>query len=129
MRDAAPPVAFAIAPPARGAAPPARASTRKGTLPPERSFYFRGPEGKLNLRAQNLMLFLQMADGVDEDTWAFHLRRGDYSEWVLNAIRDHDLAQAVRMIEKDRHLDGASARQRLREAIEARYTPPVESAA
>ena len=36
-----------------------------GELPPDQSFYFRGPEGKLNLRAQNLMLFMQIADGVD----------------------------------------------------------------
>ena len=42
------------------------------------SFYFRGPEGKLNLRAQNLQIFLQMADGVDDETWIWHLRNGDY---------------------------------------------------
>src|SRR5207244_1891767 len=33
----------------------------QGELPPERSFYFQGPDGKLNLRAQNLFLFLQLA--------------------------------------------------------------------
>src|SRR5205823_4627265 len=38
----------------------------EGELPPERSFYFRGPQKKMNLRAQNLFLFLQMAEGVDE---------------------------------------------------------------
>src|SRR5690606_2097132 len=31
----------------------------EGELPPDRSFYFRGPGQKLNLRAQNLMLFTQ----------------------------------------------------------------------
>src|SRR5262245_12249648 len=45
----------------------------EGALPPDQSFYFRGPEGKLNLRAQNLNIFLQMADGVDDDTWLYHL--------------------------------------------------------
>src|SRR6185436_15348285 len=44
-----------------------------GELPPDRSFYFRGPEDKMNLRAQNLMLFLQLADGIDDETWEFHL--------------------------------------------------------
>lgn len=29
---------------------------------PEQSFYFRGPESKLNLRAQNLRTFLQLAE-------------------------------------------------------------------
>jgi hypothetical protein len=56
--------------------------TRKyaeGDLGEDRSFYFRGPDNKLNLRAQNLMLFLQMADGVDDITFEHHLRRGDYS--------------------------------------------------
>ena len=45
----------------------------EGELPPDRSFYFRGPDGKLNLRAQNLALFLQIADGVDDETWLHHL--------------------------------------------------------
>ena len=44
-----------------------------------KSFYFRGPENALNLRAQNLMIFLQMAAGVDEATWLHHLHAGDYS--------------------------------------------------
>src|SRR5207248_8392326 len=46
----------------------------EGELSPQRSFYFRGPENKLNLRAQNLMTFLQLADGVDDDTWTHHLK-------------------------------------------------------
>jgi len=46
--------------------------TRKyaeGDLGTDRSFYFRGPENALNLCAQNLMLFLQIAEGVDAPTW------------------------------------------------------------
>src|SRR5439155_17447961 len=38
----------------------------EGELPPDRSFYFRGPEKKLNLRAQNLKTFEQLAEGVDD---------------------------------------------------------------
>ena len=38
----------------------------EGNLGPDRSFRFRGPEGKLDLKAQNLTIFLQMADGVDQ---------------------------------------------------------------
>jgi hypothetical protein len=40
----------------------------QGEVSPNQSFYFRGPESKLHLRAQNLETFLQMADGVDDDT-------------------------------------------------------------
>jgi hypothetical protein len=39
------------------------------------SFYFRGPDDKLKLRAQNLAVFVQLAEGVDDETWLFHLRQ------------------------------------------------------
>ena len=54
----------------------------EGELGEDLSFYFRGPKGALKLRAQNLMLFLQIAEGVDDETWEHHLRRHDYSEWL-----------------------------------------------
>ena len=47
-----------------------------GSLADSKTFYFRGPEGRLNLRAANLMTFAELAKGVDDDTWLFHLRRG-----------------------------------------------------
>ena len=65
------------------------------------SFYFRGPEGKLNLKATNLMLFLMLADGVDEDTWLFHLRRGEYSEWFRTKVKDPELADIAAGVESD----------------------------
>ena len=34
----------------------------------EDAFYFRGPDDKLNLRVQNLVLFAQIADGIDDET-------------------------------------------------------------
>jgi hydroxymethylpyrimidine pyrophosphatase-like HAD family hydrolase len=48
----------------------------EGELPPDRSFFFRGPTASLNLRAANLVRFVELAEGVDEATWAFHLERG-----------------------------------------------------
>jgi hypothetical protein len=63
-----------------------------GRVPPERSFYFKGPESKLNLRAQNLILFCQLAEGVDDETWQFHLRNGDYGNWFQTSIKDESLA-------------------------------------
>ncbi len=92
----------------------------EGELSPEQSFYFRGPENKLNLRAQNLSTFLQLADGIDDETWLFHLKRGDYSNWFDNTIKDADLAQAARQIEKES--DPTQARASMREAMEHRYT-------
>jgi HAD superfamily hydrolase (TIGR01484 family) len=100
--------------------------TRKyaeGELGPDKSFYFRGPEGKLNLRAQNLMLFSQIAEGVDDETWLHHLRQGDYSRWFREAIKDDALADEAAAIEKT---DGSAAesRRRILEAVSSRYTAP-----
>jgi hydroxymethylpyrimidine pyrophosphatase-like HAD family hydrolase len=93
----------------------------EGRLGEDKSFYFRGPEGRLNLRAQNLQLFLQLADGVDDDTWTWHLRRGDYSRWVRDSIKDDALADEVRAIE-EAGLSPGESRTRLRERVEERYT-------
>ncbi len=101
----------------------------EGELPPERSFFFRGPEGKLNLRAQNLILFLQIADGVDDDTWVHHLSRGDYSAWFRDKIKDETLAREAAAIEEQAGLSPAESRARIRAAVERYYTqaagPPL----
>jgi hypothetical protein len=97
----------------------------EGELPPERSFYFRGPDGKLNLRAQNLIMFRQLADGVDDETWLHHLRQGDYSQWMKTAIKDPSLAEIVHMVEDMRELSAHESRQRVATAIEERYTLPA----
>lgn len=97
----------------------------EGELPPDRSFYFRGPEGKLHLRAQNLLLFLQIADGVDDATWNFHLRRGDYSQWFRGGIKDEGLAAEAKRIEGLTNLSAEESRSLLRAAIERDYTLPA----
>jgi hypothetical protein len=96
----------------------------EGELPPERSFYFRGPDGKLNLRAQNLIVFCQLAEGVDDATWLHHLRQGDYSRWMEAAIKDPSLAQMIQQIEGMPILSAQESRQRIADAIEERYTLP-----
>jgi len=97
----------------------------EGELEPERVFYFRGAEEKMNLRAQNLTTFLQLAAGIDDETWLYHLRRGDYSNWISNAIKDTDLAEEIKRIEEDATLSPAQSRQEIAKAIEAKYTAPA----
>jgi hypothetical protein len=97
----------------------------EGELPPERSFYFRGPEGKLNLRAQNLIMFRQLADGVDDETWLHHLRNGDYSHWMETAIKDRSLAEVIHEVEDMPDVSAHDSRQRVASAIEERYTLPA----
>jgi HAD superfamily hydrolase (TIGR01484 family) len=97
----------------------------EGELPEDRSFYFRGPEGKLNLRAHNLILFMDLADGVDDDTWEFHRRKGEFSRWLRQGIKDEELAERVAAVERNQQLDAAASRRKMRELIEATYTLPA----
>ncbi|GII05982.1 HAD hydrolase family protein [Planobispora takensis] len=96
-----------------------------GELGEENSFYFRGPQEALNLRAGNLTAFCRLAEGVDDGTWEYHLGRGDYSRWMASSVKDEDLAAEVAEVEKG----GGSAdetRRRVGELIENRYTAPAE---
>jgi hydroxymethylpyrimidine pyrophosphatase-like HAD family hydrolase len=98
----------------------------EGNLGPDRSFYFRGPDGKLNLRAQNLALFCQLADGVDDATWLHHLKRNDYARWFREQIKDDELAKEAEEVALDTSLSATEGRGRIRDAIEQRYTLPAE---
>ncbi len=95
-----------------------------GELPPERSFFFRGPHNKLKLRADNLTTFLRMADGVDDETWLHHLRQNDYSRWMRVEIHSDELAGETESVERALHLTADQSRARIREAIEKRFTIP-----
>ena len=96
----------------------------EGKLGDDKAFFFRGAEGKLRLRATNLIMFLEMADGVDDATWAWHRDRGDFSAWVESCVKDAELAAELRGIEVDR-TPPDSARQMVRAAVERRYTAPA----
>ena len=92
----------------------------EGELPPDRSFFFRGPQAALDLRAANLLRFCELAEGVDEATWAHHLGRGDYSAWVRDMIKDPELAEEIGRLERER-LPAAESRARVLDAIRRRY--------
>jgi len=92
----------------------------EGELPPDRSFYFRGPAGALNLRAANLVRFVELAEGVDEPTWAWHLGQHDYSTWARQQIKDDELAGALAAVETA-DLPPAESRRRALDEIRARY--------
>ncbi|MEI9422787.1 HAD-IIB family hydrolase [Mesorhizobium sp. Cs1299R1N1] len=97
----------------------------EGQLDETGSFYFRGPDDAMNLRAHNLMIFAQMAEGIDDKTWEFHLRAGDYSKWFRQQIRDKDLARETTEAEKDRKLSAEESRKRVLDAVRRRYTAPA----
>jgi HAD superfamily hydrolase (TIGR01484 family) len=89
-----------------------------------RSFFFRGPDNRHNLKAHNLAIFSQIADGIDETTWLFHLHRGHYSHWFRHSVKDRYLAEQAEQIERRRDLSGRETRDLIRGLIEARYTLP-----
>lgn len=89
-----------------------------------RSFFFRGPGDRQNIRAHNLVLFAQIADGVDDETWLYHLRRGDYSRWFRGSVKDNYLADECERIERRNDLHPWESRRLIRTLIEARYTLP-----
>lgn len=92
-----------------------------GELGEDKSFYFRGPEGKLNLKAQNLLLFTQIAEGLDEVTWNYHLKRHDYSNWFRYAIKDEKLAEETESVE-NQMTDSTTSRSQIRNIIEKYYS-------
>jgi hypothetical protein len=99
----------------------------EGDLGEDKSFYFRGADNKLNLRAQNLTLFGQIAEGVDAETWEYHRRLGDYSRWFRDVIKDAELASVAAQIEADPRFDAAASRARIVEEVSRRYTAPARA--
>jgi hydroxymethylpyrimidine pyrophosphatase-like HAD family hydrolase len=92
----------------------------EGELTPDLCFYFKGPEGKLNLRAQNLTMFLQIADGIDDETWLYHLKNSDISNWFRNVIKDPELAFEAERMERE-NATAEESRKHIRAEIEQRY--------
>lgn len=88
------------------------------------SFFFKGPNNRLNLKANNLMIFIQMASGIDDETWMYHLLNHDYSKWFRYAIKDDSLASEVEHIESI-DIAADTSRKAIFSAIMERYTAPA----
>ncbi|HYC72082.1 MAG TPA: HAD-IIB family hydrolase [Opitutaceae bacterium] len=95
----------------------------QGRLGEDESFYFEGPARKLHLRAENLLRFMELGEGVDDETWMHHLGRHDFSRWFRATIKDAELAAAAERIE-DEASGPLSSRAAMRAEIERRYTVP-----
>ena len=51
------------------------------------------------------MMFLHIAEGIDDRTWKHHLKAGDYSGWFRDKVKDDELADEAAGIEADGSLD------------------------
>jgi HAD superfamily hydrolase (TIGR01484 family) len=92
-----------------------------GDMDPDDRFYFRGPKGQLNLAAQNLRVFMQLGEGVDDQTWLYHLRNGDYERWFREMIKDEELADRAKKLRGDSHIMVADSRHQIFDLIRKKY--------
>jgi len=86
----------------------------------DNSFIFTGEGRSLHLVANNLMLFLHIAEGIDIDTWLYHLHRKDFTNWFRLTIHDEDLAKAGEEAEK--MTDASGSRRHVLDFIAEKYT-------
>lgn len=69
--------------------------------------------------------FARLVEGVDDETWTFHLSKSDYSRWLRDIVKDEEIAKVVAEIEADRNLSPAESRHLVVEAIRKHYTAPA----
>jgi hypothetical protein len=70
--------------------------------------------------AANLWEFRQALNDVPLETLQFHLTRGDYERWILDVLRDEELARRIRKL-GGRNLDGDELRRALFDTVSNRY--------
>lgn len=86
-----------------------------------KSFYFRGPDGSLNLQARNLREFVRLSLDVSDTVWEHHLHAGDYSSWFRHVMKDDFLADRARAAESDVTLSPIASRDRIAKIVRERY--------
>lgn len=83
-------------------------------------FTFTGKDNKLALRANNLMMFAHIAEGIDDDTWLYHLKRKDFENWFSNSIHDDELVDITSKAAL--HNNAASSKKMIIDFIYKKYT-------
>ena len=65
-------------------------------------------------------MFKHIAEGIDTDTWLFHLHRHDFTRWFHDSLHDEELAGISKEAEKiaDPHI----SKQKLLSFIAGKYT-------
>ncbi|MDO6430551.1 HAD-IIB family hydrolase [Flavitalea sp. BT771] len=84
------------------------------------SFIFTGPENKMHLKANNLMLFAHIAEGIDAETWLFHLHRKDFSRWFRDTVHDEELSKVGE--EAEGISDTEASKKHILSYISTKYT-------
>ena len=58
-------------------------------------------------------------------TWTHHLRQGDYSRWLRDAVKDAGIAEELAKIEQNSLLKPSESRTQILDAIRKHYTAPA----
>jgi hypothetical protein len=64
---------------------------------------------------------MQLGEGVDDDTWLFHLSEGDYERWFREMIRDDDLADRAKELRRNGDVSADESRQQIFDFIRKKY--------
>jgi hypothetical protein len=64
---------------------------------------------------------MQLGEGVDDETWQYHLRQGDYGRWFRDIIKDQDLAQAADRMSRNGDVSPKESRRQLFNVIRKKY--------
>ena len=89
----------------------------------EHSFWFRGPDGALKLRAQSLPCSCRSATASTTRPGCTTCKAGDFERWFRDTIGDEALAGRARDVAADGALDAAATRRAIREAVGERGGP------
>jgi hydroxymethylpyrimidine pyrophosphatase-like HAD family hydrolase len=94
------------------------------SVPPERRFVFRRPDGQVVGEADSLHAFRRAVLDVDDATLGYHVCRGDFSRWVTDIFSDRELARQFRKLEARRRRGEVSdLRTVIDHLITLRYGP------
>jgi hypothetical protein len=66
-------------------------------------------------------MFMQLGEGVDDETWLYHLREGDYERWFRQVIHDEDLAKRAEELRRDGDVSAEESRREIFDFIRKKY--------
>jgi arginyl-tRNA synthetase len=91
------------------------------TVPKEKAFYFYNDIGNYTGKsASSLKEFADKIQDVDVKSLGFHLRRGDFENWITEVLKDEVLAKQVRDELRTTNSKGEDLRKRLHSIVTAR---------
>jgi DNA-directed RNA polymerase subunit M/transcription elongation factor TFIIS len=81
-------------------------SSSEKTVEADKAFFFCISSGvSVGEKAMSLQEFANKVKEVDFESFKFHLVRGDFEKWVADVIGDSKLAEKIRKLREENHVD------------------------